>query len=54
MQRSEKMNSISKYISSQFKNPRGLMGVIISMIQNIVNNKMYKKTASLVDIKSCY
>ena len=46
------MNSISKYISSQFKNPRGLMGVIISMIQNIVNNKMYKKTASLVDIKS--
>lgn len=46
------MNKITEYISSQFKNPRGLGGKIISLIQNIVNNHMYKRTVSLVDLSS--
>ena len=36
------MNRFSKYISSQFKNPRGIGGVIISIIQNVINRAMYK------------
>ena len=37
-----KRNRFSKYISSQFKNPRGIGGVIISIIQNVINRAMYK------------
>lgn len=46
------MNKLSEYISSQFKKPRGLGGVIISLVQNIVNKAMYKNTVSLVKIKT--
>lgn len=46
------MNNFSKYISSQFKNPRGIGGVIISMIQNVVNKAMYKNAVSLIHLQS--
>ena len=42
------MNPFTKYVSSQFKNPRGFAGVIISMIQNVLNRAMYKNAAALV------
>ena len=42
------MNPFTKYVSSQFKNPRGFAGVIISMIQNVLNRAMYNKAAALV------
>ena len=48
----ENMNRFSKYISSQFKNPRGIGGVIITMIQNVVNQAMYKNAVSLIDLQS--
>lgn len=48
----ENMNRFSKYISSQFKNPRGIGGVIITMIQNVVNRAMYKDAVSLIDLQS--
>ena len=44
------MNKFSKYISSQFKNPRGIGGVIISIIQNVINKAMYKR-ANVIQIK---
>ena len=44
------MNKFTEYISSQFKNPHGFVGKIICIIQNILNDSMYKKAASLVDI----
>ena len=46
------MNKFSKYISSQFKNPRGIGGVIITLIQNVVNQAMYKNAVSLIDLQS--
>lgn len=45
------MNKFSKYISSQFKNPRGFFGVIISLIQNVLNRAMYKNAATLVNLQ---
>ena len=44
------MDKFTKYISSQFKNPHGFVGKIICIIQNVLNDSMYKKAASLVDI----
>lgn len=46
------MNRFSKWISSQFKNPRGFGGSIISLIQNLVNKKMYKNTVTFVNLES--
>lgn len=46
------MNKFSKYISSQFKNPRGIGGVIISIIQNVINKTMYKRAVSLINLQS--
>ena len=46
------MNKFSKYISSQFKNPRGIGGVIISIIQNVINKAMYKRAVSLINLHS--
>ena len=46
------MNKFSKYISSQFKNPRGIGGVIISIIQNVINKAMYKRAVSLINVQS--
>lgn len=44
------MSKFNEYISSQFKNPRGAMGKLISFIQNIVNKKMYRKTVEIIDV----
>lgn len=46
------MNKFSKYISGQFKNPQGITGRIVSLIQNIVNAAMYKNTVALVEMDS--
>lgn len=46
------MNKFSKYISSQFKNPRGIGGVIISIIQNVINKAMYKRAVSLINLQA--
>lgn len=46
------MNKITKFISSQFKNPRGIGGVVITIIQNMVNKELYKATVSSVDMKA--
>lgn len=45
------MNRFTKYVSSQFKNPRGLGGVIISIIQNVLNRAMYNNAAAIVRLK---
>lgn len=45
------MNCFSKYISSQFKNPRGIFGGIISLIQNVLNRAMYNHATALVNLK---
>lgn len=45
------MNPLTQYISSQFRNPRGFAGSIISLVQNIVNEKMYKNAVALVNLE---
>ena len=45
------MNRFTKYVSSQFKNPRGFGGVIISIIQNVLNRAMYNDAATIVSLK---
>lgn len=44
------MNDLTKYISSQFKNPKGFGGVLITIIQNIVNQELYKATSDIVSL----
>ncbi len=44
------MSKFSEYVSSQFRNPRGIGGKIVSLIQNTVNRKMYKTAVSLVNL----
>lgn len=46
------MNSFSKYISSQFKNPHGFGGVMITIVQNMINRELYKATVSLVNVNA--
>lgn len=40
------MSKISKYIGSQFGNPRGFVGKICCICMNIINRKMYMKIVS--------
>lgn len=40
------MGKISKYIGSQFGNPRGLVGKMCCIAMNIINRKMYMKIVS--------
>lgn len=40
------MSKISRYIGSQFGNPRGLVGKICCIGMNIINRKMYMKIVS--------
>lgn len=40
------MGKLSRYIGSQFGNPRGIVGKICCVCMNIINNKMYKKIVS--------
>jgi len=42
------MNKISRYIGSQFGNPRGFIGKICCICMNIINKKMYMKIVSLL------
>jgi len=44
------MNKLSEYVSSQFKNPRGLGGSIVTIIQNLANKQLYKATVSEVNM----
>lgn len=46
------MNRLTAYISSQFSNPRGLGGRIITLVQNIGNKKMYRKAVALVNVSA--
>lgn len=46
------MSKFTEYIGSQFGNPRGFIGKICCVIMNIINNAMYKKTVSLVEVSS--
>lgn len=43
------MSKFTEYIGSQFGNPRGVVGFICCKLMNIINNKMYKKTAQLME-----
>jgi len=44
------MNKLQKYISSQFKKPRGLGGMIVALIQNVANRNLYRTTVSEVNM----
>ena len=46
------MSKFTEYIGSQFGNPRGFVGKICCIIMNVINRAMYKKTVSVMDIKS--
>lgn len=46
------MNKLTEYISSQFKNPRGIGGKIISLVQNVVNKQMYRNAVALVNVSA--
>lgn len=46
------MNIFIKYISSQLKRPRGIIGSIVSLAQNIINREQYSSVASLVNANS--
>ena len=44
------VGKFSEYIGSQFGNPRGLIGKCCSVIMNVINRAMYRKTVSLVKL----
>lgn len=44
------MSKFSEYIGSQFRNPRGLPGIVSCLGMNVINQAMYQKAASLLDI----
>jgi len=44
------MSKFSEYIGSQFGNPHGFVGFVCCKIMNTINNKMYKKTVSLLEL----
>lgn len=44
------MSKFSEYIGSQFGNPRGFVGKVCCLIMNVINNAMYKKAVSLLDL----
>lgn len=44
------MSKFTEYIGSQFGNPRGPIGKICCILMNILNNELYRKTVSLLDI----
>lgn len=46
------MSRFSEYIGSQFGNPRGFVGKVCCIIMNVINNAMYVKAVSLIDVKS--
>lgn len=44
------MSKFTEYIGGQFGNPHGFVGKVCCMIMNVINNAMYKKTVSLLDL----
>lgn len=44
------MGKFTEYIGSQFGNPRGIVGKICCIIMNVINNKMYIKTVSMISL----
>lgn len=44
------MSKLTQHISSQFGDPRGLVGRVITSIQNVVNKKMYNNAVALVNV----
>lgn len=47
------MGKISRYIGSQFGNPRGFVGRICCVCMNIINRKMYMKIVSYLSGEKC-
>lgn len=46
------MRKFTEYIGSQFGNPRGVVGKICCVIMNVMNNVLYGKVVSLMQIKA--
>ncbi|MBQ2745043.1 MAG: class I SAM-dependent methyltransferase [Lachnospiraceae bacterium] len=46
------MGGFSRYIGSQFGNPRGFIGKCCCVIMNIINKAMYRKVVSLIRAES--
>ncbi len=46
------MNAFLRYISSQFKNPKGWGGRLVCYIQNKVNCRMYNRLVGMLDLKT--
>jgi len=44
------MTKLQEYISSQFKNPMGLGGMIVTLIQNVANQQLYRNVVSEVNM----
>ena len=44
------MSKLTDYIGSQFGNPRGFVGMCCCKIMNIINNRLYKKTVSILKL----
>ncbi len=44
------MGKFSEYIGSQFRDPRGIVGIICCKIMNVINRAMYKRVVALIDI----
>lgn len=46
------MKKITKYIGSQFGNPRGIIGKVCCIIMNVINNAMYRNMVRAIKIQS--
>ena len=44
------MSNFTKYIGSQFGDPRGFVGKCCCLIMNIINNVMYRRTISVIHL----
>lgn len=47
------MNKFTEYVSSQFGNPKGFGGHIITFLQNVINRKMYNNVVKYIDADKC-
>lgn len=44
------MSRLTEYIGSQFGKPRGFVGTVCCKIMNVINNRLYKKAISLLQL----
>lgn len=44
------MSKFEEYIGSQFGNPRGFVGKVCCFLMNVINQAMYKKTVSQMEV----